>query len=121
MDFETDHVDIDLRYYSDDWGPFSFELSDALPSGDTLSAVTVKAYLGQVKPTATLSQETDMSSEIIDPDYTPQVSDDTKVLVKFKYPASVSTYKGKKATLIFEITTAAGAKHAFYFHSVRIR
>lgn len=121
MDFSSGHDNIDLRYYADDWGPYSFEFADALPESDTIDSVTVKAYLGKVKPTATLSEETDMSSEIIDSDYTPQVSNNTAVLVKFKYPAAVSTYKGEKATLIFEITTAAGGKYPFYFHSVRIR
>ena len=116
MDFDS-HENIKIRYYSDNWGPFSFDLTDAIPSGSTLTSVSVKAYLGKVRPADDLSSETEITSSVIDADYTPQIIDSVKVSVKFKYSA---TYKDQKATIIFEVTTSTGAKHPIYFHSVDV-
>lgn len=111
--------DIDVMYYTDLWGVYSFEFSDALPTGDTISAVTVEAYIGNVKHSSTLSEFTDISANLIDPAYAPQIVDNTKVYIKLQYPGS--TYANQKASLIFEITTDSGAKHPFYFKYVKIR
>ena len=111
--------DVEVMYYTDLWGVYSFDFSDALPTGDSISAVTVDAYIGNVKHKSNLSEFTDISSDLIDPAYTPQIIDSTKVYVKFQYPGS--TYANQKASLIFEITTDSGAKHPFYFKYVKIR
>ena len=111
--------DIEVMYYTDLWGVYSFDFSDALPTGDVISAVTVDAYIGNVKHKSNLSEFTDISANLIDPAYVPQIVDDTKVYVKFQYPGS--DYANQKASLIFEITTDSLAKHPFYFKYVKIR
>ena len=45
---------IEIMYYTDLWGVYSFDFSNALPTGDIISAVTVKAYIGNVRIEATL-------------------------------------------------------------------
>ena len=126
MDFGT-HNNIEVRagtsatsYLTDLWGPYSFDFEEQIPSGDTLSAITVKAYSGKVKPTSDLSAATEITTEVIDPAFTPIVSGSYGVRVKFQYP-TVATYKNTKATLVFFITTAALAKKSFYFHSLVIK
>ncbi|MCG7852757.1 MAG: hypothetical protein MIO92_09565 [Methanosarcinaceae archaeon] len=111
--------DIEVMYYTDLWGVYSFDFSNALPIGDTISAVTVEAYVGNVTHKSNLSEFTDISILLIDPAYAPQIVDSTKVYVKFQYPGS--DYANQKASLIFEITTDSGAKHPFYFKYVKIR
>ena len=111
--------DIEVMYYTDLWGVYSFDFSNALPTGDTISAVTVEAYVGNVTHKSNLSEFTDISILLIDPAYAAQIVDSTKVYVKFQYPGS--DYANQKASLIFEITTDSGAKHPFYFKYVKIR
>ena len=127
MDFGT-HDNIIIRYYTDLWGPYLFKFppctsstsnDGAIPYGTTISAVTVNAYSGKVKPSDDLATKTDISSVLIDPSYTPVVVNDTQVSVKFQYPGD--SYKGTKATIIFELTLNTSAKHPFYFHYVVIR
>lgn len=111
--------DIEVMYYTDLWGVYSFDFSDALPTGDTISLVTVNAYIGNVRHKSNLSEFTDISILLIDPAYVPQIVDGTKVYVKFQYPGT--DYANQKASLIFEITTDSVAKHPFYFKYVKIR
>ena len=118
---------IEVGYYTDLWGPYLFTFpintsataNDGLiPYGDTIASVTVKAYQGRVNRKSTLSEETEIAG-LIDTDFEPTIIGGYKVSVKFEHPGS--TYKGEKATLIFEVTLASGAKKAFYFQYVRIR
>lgn len=111
--------DIEVMYYTDLWGVYSFQFSDALPTGDTISAVTVNAYIGNVSHKSNLSEFVDITTDLIDPAYAPQIVDSTKVYVKFQYPGS--DYANEKASLIFEITTDSGAKHPFYFKYIKIK
>ena len=119
MDDFTVHAGIDLRYFSDNWGPFNFDFTNLLPSGATVTACEVKAYLGAATAKSDLSTFDDISSEIIDPDHAPAVAEDTHINMWFKYPAD-TTLKGERASLVFEITTDSGAQHPFYFQSVNI-
>jgi uncharacterized surface anchored protein len=120
-------TDIELDYYTDDWGPYSFNFPIAssatandglLPYGTTIQSVSVNAYQGNVNRKSTLGDETEISG-LVDADYTPTISGDDTVLVKFAHPGA--SYKTQKATLIFELTLSNGAKNAFYFQYVRIR
>jgi hypothetical protein len=115
VDFNS-HEDIEIRYCTDGWGPFLFNFSGALPSSSVINSVVVKAYLDRVVPGDSLLEEIDITSDVIDSDYIPQISDNTKVSVKFE----IGTRINIRATLIFEIVTASGAKHPFYFHYVKI-
>lgn len=115
MDF-IKHDDIELRYFSDEWGTFLFDFTDALPASAVISEVAVKAYLNIIKPSADIASLATITSDIIDSDYTPEVVNSTQVAVKFNY---TEARKGTKATLIFELTTEGGAKHPFFFHHVK--
>jgi hypothetical protein len=120
MDFVTSDTreNIVIRYFSDLWGPYIFEMEDSLPTDDTISAVTVKAYSGKARPKDSLDDFTEITNDLIDPSYTPNVQGSTDVYVKFQWPGD--TYKGTKATLVFEITCASGAKTPLYFYAVEI-
>lgn len=119
---------IEVGYNTDLWGPYSFLHSIAtsatandgvIPFEDTISAVSVEAYIGKVTRKSTLSEFTDISTDLIDPSYTPTVSGGDTIKVKFQYPGVA--YKGEKATVIFKVTLASGGTKSFYFHYVRIR
>ena len=110
---------IELRYFTDMWGVYLFEFEDALPAGDPIVAVTVDAYIGSVKSSSTLSDFTDVSADVIEPLYAPQIQSDTQVLVRLQYPGA--TYKNEKVTLVFELTLNSGAKYPFFFPYVKVR
>jgi len=110
MDFPNDTIEI--RYFSDEWGPFRFDFSDSLPDGTALSSCDVKCYTGKVKPGDDLT--TEITEDIID---TVTVHTDA-VSVTFQYPGD--TYKGTSNTLLFEVTLDSGAKHVFYFYKVKV-
>jgi hypothetical protein len=109
---------IELRYFSDNWGPFSFDFGNHLPPGSNLSHVDLKAYAGAVNPASDLSEATEITSEIIDSDMLPLIDKNT-VLVYFKYP-TLGELKGIKATLLFEFTLDTTARHVAYFQYVKI-
>ena len=119
---------IEVGYNTDLWGPYGFRFpistSDTandgmLPAGDKISAVTVRAFQGRVTRKSTLSAETEIMT-LVDPAYTPTINaTGDKVQIKLQYPGD--TYKGQKATLIFELTLDSGATKSFYFTYVRIR
>ena len=110
---------IELRYFTDLWGTYLFEFENAIPAADPIVSVTVKAYIGSVKSSSTLSGFTDVSANIIDPGHAPQIQNDTQVLVWMQYPGA--TYKDEKVTLIFELTLNSGAKHPLFFPYIKVR
>ena len=110
---------IEIRYFTDMWGVYLFEFEDAIPSGDPITAITVDAYIGSVKSSSTLSEFTDVSTDVVDPGYAPQIQSNTQILVRLQYPGA--TYKDEKVTLVFELTLNSGAKHPFFFPYVKIR
>jgi len=121
-------TDIECSYFMDLWGPYMFTFPIATSATanygaitylDTIDSVTVRAFTGKVNKKSTLSEETEITTDLIDPDYPPNVLGDNVVRVKLQYPGT--TYKNQKATLIFEITATALGKKDFYFHYVRIR
>jgi hypothetical protein len=120
-------VNIEIGYYSDNWGPYAYNFPIAssisandgvLPYASTIQSVAVTAYQDNVKRTSTLADETEVTG-LIDTDYTPTISGDDTILVKYAYPAV--SFKGQKATIIFELTLSTGAQKAFYFQYIKIR
>lgn len=116
---------IKVNYNTDLWGVYTFYFpictsltaNDGLiPYGDTVSAVVVRAFLGNVKATSDLDDETELET-LVDPDYEPTISG-SNVSIKLQYPTD--TYKGLKYTLIFEIELTSGGTHAFYFQYVYV-
>lgn len=110
--------EIEGRYTSDNWGTFSFPFETLIPEGDAIDTVNVRAFLGNVTKKSTLDSFTEITDDLIDEDFAPQISADTTVLVKFKYPGA--THKNTKATLIFELALESGAEHPFYFQWIKI-
>lgn len=119
MSNDFDQGEILVRYYSDLWGGYSFNFASALPSGASLASCTVRAFIGNVKPSSDLEDFTEVTALLIDPAYTPATFDLTKVLVKFQYPGV--TYANQKASLVFECKTDNAAKHPFIFKYVKIQ
>ncbi len=114
MDF---NVLIDLRYSTDEWGPFSIDLDRGLPEGESVSDVTIKAFSGRIFPTDSISGLTDIAAQIIETGSI--INTGTQIQWKMQYPSD-STLKDTKATLIFEVTTTGGGEHPFYLYAVRI-
>lgn len=119
-DFDTA---IDIRYYADNWGPFSVELTDTsgvtgIPSNESISDVTVKMYEGKVKPDVDLTGLVDVSTAIIESDSVSWSGKD--IYWEMKYPVDSTNYKGKKFTIVFEVTTSGGRKYPFYLYYVKI-
>ena len=112
---------------SDLWGPhlWSFPACSSatandgmIPYGVTITSVSLMAFLGNMKPSSDLATSDDISTDLIDPSYTPQVVDDTNVSAKFQWPGDV--YKGEKATLIFLLTLSNLAVHPFFWQYIYI-
>jgi hypothetical protein len=110
---------IELRYFTDLWGVYTFEFEPGIPAGDPISAVTVEAFIGSVKSSSSLSTFATVTSLVVDPAYTPQIANNTQVLVKLQYPGS--DYKDSKVTLVFKLTLTSGAKYPFFFPYVKVK
>lgn len=116
-DFPTSIIEI--RSTSNNWGPFNFDLTNRIPSGDSVTSFTVAAYVGTVEPTDTLTSFTEMSANLIETN--PAKSNSATTLqIYMKYPGVA--YKGENITLVFNVTfTNQGGVHPFYFHHVKIQ
>ena len=109
---------IEVRYNTDYWGVYSFNFENAIASGATIGAVTVRAFEGTVRTSDDISDQTEISALLIDPGYTPQISGGTSVLVRFQFPGA--TYTDAKATVVFEVSSGGGT-YPFFFPYVRIK
>jgi len=112
---------IEIRYNADNWGPYEFDFEGFLPESDSISAVTIRSFVGNLKPSSDMTDFVEIPADLtglIDTTKPPVISV-TSVLVYFRYPGS--TYKGEKVTLVFQITTEVGAVHAAYFQYVYIQ
>ena len=125
---DFDEQSIDIRYYTDLWGPFLFKFpactsatanDGSLPYSASIATVSVCAYIGNVKPSSDLSEFTEITGDIIDPGYAPVVQDNVNISVKFQYPGD--THKGEKVTLIFQLSLDTSAQHPFYFQYLKVR
>lgn len=113
---DFDYGEIEVRYNSTDYGPFTFDFEDQAPSGATISSVTVKSYDGNVKAGDLLSGETETTSSLVDSAKTAATGDYT-VGVYFNYPGV--SYEGNH-TLFFEITWSNSAIHSYVFYKVKV-
>lgn len=113
MDFKKTK-DIEIRSTSDEWGPFTFDFTGAIPAGETISSVVVKGYEGIIRP-----QDTETPTEITSFVESSPAVVSPYVSVRLQYPGS--DYKNTKATLVLTLTMSGGGIHPFYFHHVNIR
>ncbi len=111
MDFEARTIRV--RYNSADYGPHTFDFEDAIPLDTTLASVSLRAFLGKVKPGEDLADETE-ESDLIDAVLT-AVTGDFVVSAYFNYPGSDAE---GNYTLVFEITLDNAAVHPYYFYKV---
>lgn len=114
---DFDYGQIEIRYNSTDYGPFTFDLEDAAPSGTIISSVTVKSYSGNVKAADLLSAEENTTALLIDAAKTGPSGDYT-VGVYFNYPGV--DYEGNH-TLFFEVTWNNDAVHSYVFYKVVVK
>jgi hypothetical protein len=116
MDFETGRIEI--GHNASDWGPFTFDFSDGLPTGISLVSCTVKSYLGRVGKDDDLSAETDTSSELIATAATVALN----VVSVFLTLPSTSSYFDAAHTLVFEYTTdnVQAGTHSAFFYRVQV-
>lgn len=116
-DFPTEVIEV--RSTTDNWGPFNFDMTNRIPSGDAIASFTVDAYVGTVQPTDTLSDFTEMGASLIETSPA-KSNNDTTLSIYLKYPSD--TYKGENITLVFNVTfTLQTGIHPFYFHHVKIQ
>lgn len=116
MDFKYSGV-IELRDGIDYWGPYSFDLTNILPSGQSVSSVSIEIYEGKVTENNYVSSMTDISSSVIDHS---EVSLDS-ILLYFKYPGS--SYKGSNLSIRFLVSTnIPGITNYFpvYFTNIKV-
>ena len=113
-DFPTGSIDI--RYNSNEYGPFGFDFTDALPSGITVSSAVVRSFSGTVKREDDLSDKTETTSSLIETASTTVSS--PYVYVYFQFPTT--TYTNASHTLVFELTLSNSAVHSFIFRYVKV-
>jgi hypothetical protein len=113
-DFERENINI--RYNSNEWGPFAFDLTDMLPVGTTVSSAVIRSFLGNVKKTDDLSDETETTSVLVETASTAVSS--PYVYAYFQYAGT--TYINTKHTLVFEITLSNSAVTALYFQYINV-
>ena len=122
MDFRH-KKNIEIRALTDNWGPFPFDFSDAIPEGDTISSVTVTGYAGKVMPddativAAAMAFVGVTEIPLIDTDYTPVISG-AEVSIKLCYPGDA--YKGQ-ATIVFLVELTGTGVYPFFYHGVRVK
>jgi hypothetical protein len=121
MKFEFEAGKITIQLEADRWGPYTFDFEEGLPAGRTLSSVSVKSYLGRVKPkdSDVLSNFTETTSELIDEAV---LLSDYVVSVYFDRPSSAD-YINQKHSLVFEVTMDAsggGGTHTAFYYQVEV-
>jgi hypothetical protein len=115
---DFDRFKIRIHQATVDYGPFKFDFEDgALPDGTTISAISLKSYLGHVNPKDVLTDETDTTDELIDAVET-VVSTDFIISAYFNYPTTSTYIGGVKHTLVFNLTLDNGAEHSYYAYYV---
>jgi len=103
--YQFDEEEILVQPYSEKMGPFTFDLGPLLPTGDSISSVTVKTY-----DTSGVETTTDLING------TPTESGDV-VTIYFDYPGSSNEGRHK---ITFEYETANGMKDEADFWCVRV-
>lgn len=116
-DFPSKNVEI--RYSSLTF-PQTWDLTNALVTGLTISSVTARTFKGKVRPVdaSDLTDFTETTSELV----ASSVVDSTgkKVTVDFNYPTTAS-YKNYKHTLILECTFSDSSEYPFFHYYIDVK
>jgi hypothetical protein len=120
MQVQFEQGKICIQSNASEWGPFTFNLEDAIPGDKTILACTVKSYLGRVKPSDSdvIASETETTAELIG---TTSVSSDFVVSVNFNRPTT-EAWINAKHTLVFNFTLSGSptSTHSAYFYQVEV-
>lgn len=108
MDFDTD---IELRDTMVNWGPWTFDFTNGMPSGITIQSVTAAVYEGRLTDSDDIAGATEISG-VVD---AATLSSDYIVAVRMTHPG---TYEGN-ATLVFTITGSNGGVYPFIAYRLR--
>ena len=103
-------TNIVVREYSDNWGPFTFDVSGMLPDDTALANCIVESW----------HSSTETTSKLIESDSV--VTRDTSVSVRFQCPKDTDgnvIYKGSHV-LLFKIELDNGAYHTLRFEYVTV-
>lgn len=98
---------IEVNSYTDNWGPFAFDLEPGLPGNDTVSDVTVGSYLRATGADTTAYLVESGSTQVVG----------SEVSVRLQYPGGTRT---GEHVITFSVTTTSGAKHRLSFASVLV-
>lgn len=112
LDFDVAYIYV--RTFTDVWGPYSWTLTNNMPSGDTVSAVTFKAYMDD--DTSSLNG-TDTSALLIEAGSTGVTGASDLVYCKFQYPGA--SYIGYHRVEM-QVTFTSGAKQTYKFGYVKV-
>lgn len=120
MDFtvETEgaRAEIEVRESTDSWGPFTLDLTNGIPSDQSITGVSVKAYAGKLTKAADRDAFSDITSLLIETSKTAYSGKD--VYLWFQYPGEA--YRNTKATVIVTATLTDGGVFPFFFYPVKI-
>jgi len=108
-----------IQSNASEWGPFNFNFADALPADKVLTVISVKSYLGRVKPDDSdiLATFTETTSELIGT--TAIVSSDSTVAVQFNRPTTPAWINASHS-LVFNFTITGGGTHSAYYYRVEV-
>jgi hypothetical protein len=116
MDFGDGSIEI--RYRTDDWGPYDFDFANALPAGESIATASIQAYYGNMKTKSDISTFTSCATLI--ELGTLATGNHTHVQVRFQHPGTDPGDSGKKCTLRINVSTESGGKYPFLFYPVNI-
>ena len=106
-DYQFPTATILIQPYADAIGPFTFDLSPQLPSGDDIASVIVASYLDGVDTTASLIASDSLANNV--------------VTIYFDYPLVVLVPLLGTHKLTFEYTLVSGAKDEADFWGVIVK
>ena len=110
---------IEIRLTTDNWGPFHFDFTNCIPTGDTIQTFTISAHEGEILPEYTLSDYADISNTLIETNPASSTNG-TIISAYFKWPGLA--YKGENITLVFQVTfTVKTGVHPFYFYRIHVQ
>ena len=112
LDFNVDTINV--HAFTDVWGPYSWTLTNNMPSGDTVSAVTFKTYMDD--DTSSLNG-TDTSALLIEAGSTGVTGASDLVYCKLQYPGA--SYAGYHR-IEMQVTFTSGAKQTYKWGYVKV-
>jgi len=121
MKIEFESGKITIQHAAADWGPFTFDFENGLPSGRTIASAVVTTYLGRVKPTDSdvIADFTETTAELI---HDNSMSSNYVVSVYFNRPTTAAYINQKHSMMITFTLDAAGGGgvHTAFFYCIDV-